>query len=265
MSSVSPPLRAVVALKVRDDIDRLVREALRSEAAVSSYGIWDEFQRAAARADCAIMPIVQFEPELTYHMRELEQAAPDIPLVFIIREGLESLTPAVGLESGAAELLSLNAVATGLPAAMARALERTWLRRVARNAERTNKVSPILANAIAAACRSRRPVRTLDDLAALVGRSRSDLARRWHATIPKGVTPKVFLDWVILLRAVGQKTRWRSWEAAADELGVNEARLRSAATRLMRRRLTELDAASLAVVRAEFDRVVLIPLGIDAP
>ena len=262
-SGGSYEMREVVALIAGEDVERRIREALRSVVHVTSHEKWSDFEEAAGRPDCAIVPVLRIETETADRLREIERMLPGTPVVLVIAEGLEQRLRAVDAVVG--EVVLLSHVSRGLPAVVARAIERTYLRRVARKAEGSKTVPPIMAAAIAAACRSRSPVQSLDDLVVLVGWSRSALARVWQTTAPPSITPKVFLDWLLLLRALAWKTRRRSWESIAEDLRVDKGTLAHVARRLMHRHLTDLGAASLGVVRQQFARVVLIPLGIGAP
>lgn len=83
-----------------------------------------------------------------------------------------------------------------------------------------------------AALRVRRPPRTISELAGMTGWSRAHLSHGWLApdTAQWGQL-QYFLDWILLMEALGMKTRALAWVDVAARLHVHERTLARSAQR----------------------------------
>jgi hypothetical protein len=115
------------------------------------------------------------------------------------------------------------------------------------------------------ACRSRVPLRSVHQLCALTGVSRSSLCESWRRAAPCGQTPKSFLDWLTLLRAASRKVSGTTWGAIAVQLRLDSDTLSRIAVRRVGLPLSEISASSIEALREEFRISALTPLGIRAP
>jgi hypothetical protein len=192
-----------------------------------------------------------------------KRRAPDTPLAGVTSELRDSAQLALNL--GVEDLVWLRDSRSNLSNVIRSASERGFLRATAANAERAVQLPPAIRNAIAAACRTRESVPSVAELGVMSGASRKALWRIWRETAPADVTQKTFLDWILLLRAASRKAPERTWRSIAEEFEVEEDTLAHVAKRLIGLRLSELSAASINGLRAEFIGAVLRPLGIRAP
>lgn len=95
------------------------------------------------------------------------------------------------------------------------------------------------------------------DLPAAVGCDRRTLWHHWNAACPGPLRLQDFLHWVLLMRALGGKTRDRSWATVAEEVGMHPDTLGRLARQLAGLGLRELDAGRQATVADLFRTRVL--------
>jgi len=222
------------------------------------------FERAVCGADCAVVVIPWLDlPAAGLRIEELRSRAPEVPIVVVTSKALENARRAV--ELGVTSAVWLSDLEQQLPCAIRFALEQSFLRLAAANAERACHLSATVRGTVASACRSRTPVRSLDELEVLVGVHRTALLSAWQGISNRELTPKRVLDWVLLLHATSRKTSRVSWESVAEELRASEDTLARIGMRLLGGRLSELNAATIERVRRGFVDDVLTPLGIRAP
>jgi hypothetical protein len=222
------------------------------------------FDRVVCSADCAVVVIPWLDmPAAGLRVEQIRSGAPEVPIVVVTSKALENARRAV--ELGVTSAVWLSDVEQQLPCAIRFALEQSFLRLAGANAERASHLSATVRGTVATACRSRTPVRSLEELAVLVGVHRTALVSAWRGISHRELTPKRVLDWVLLLHATSRKTSRVSWESVAVELRASEDTLARIAMRLLGGRLSELNAATIERVRRGFVEDVLAPLGIRAP
>jgi len=115
-----------------------------------------------------------------------------------------------------------------------------------------------LREALAYACRSERPVHSINELAAAVNRNRRSLWHQWTQAV--GSSPPLrlqdFLHWILLLRALGRKSPERTWAAVAEDLGLHAHTLWRYAKDLTGRTLPALTGAEEEIQRLFRERVL---------
>jgi AraC-like DNA-binding protein len=106
-----------------------------------------------------------------------------------------------------------------------------------------------LAEALARACLRTTAVRTVSEIASIMGYHRSTLAKRWQQVAAAGSTPHLFLDWLRLIHALRARAcSQRSWCAIAEELGVSDKTLAGSAKRIFGCSLREAEHLTTAEV-----------------
>jgi transposase-like protein len=107
-----------------------------------------------------------------------------------------------------------------------------------------------LRKSLAGACRSKRPIYSVNQLAAAAGCDRRTLWKQWIQVVGSSSELRLqdFLHWLLLLRAVGRKVSERSWESIAGDLNVHPHTLARWAKQLTGRTLGALVANGTAVV-----------------
>jgi len=105
--------------------------------------------------------------------------------------------------------------------------------RLAAELEEAHHLAPTLRSALAAACRSDPPVRSVGELAARAGCHRRTLNHHWSRGLPAGMALRLedFLGWLLLVRASQLRAR-TGWTEVAGALGVHEHTLARLAKRL---------------------------------
>lgn len=264
-----PAERVISVLRIagsdtRGDVDGRLSSAVRHIGRPEIFSDWSSFEGTVAGADCAVVVIPWLDgPAEISRVERIRRRAPDVPVIVATSKALETTRRAV--ELGFTSAVWISDIERQLPMAVRFAIECAYLRRVAANAERAPQLPMAVRGAVAGACRSRTPIRAIDDLAALAGVHRSVLMAAWQRKAQPGLTPKRLLDWVLLLHAVGRKTSAASWESIAAGLRVSEDTLSRVAHRLLGMHLGQLNATTIGQVRGGFACDVLTPLGIRAP
>lgn len=115
-----------------------------------------------------------------------------------------------------------------------------------------------LREALSSACRSERPVRSVNQLAAAMASNRRTLWHQWRRAVGSSeLRLQDFLHWILLLHALGRKSSERSWGDVAQQIGVHAHTLSRYARQLTGRTLSELDAGGEAAVTTLFRERVL--------
>ncbi|HEX2209973.1 MAG TPA: hypothetical protein VHG93_20020 [Longimicrobium sp.] len=120
--------------------------------------------------------------------------------------------------------------------------------------EQAEHLPAALRTALAYACRSDVPVRSVKQLAAAVGSNRRTLWYQWCKALGGASDLRLqdFLHWTLLLRAVGRKTPDRTWTAVAEDVGVHAHTLGRFARQLAGRTLSELASEGVPQVVQRF-------------
>lgn len=246
----------VLLLSRQERVARRLRAAVPAERPVTILRDWPRLRALASTASVAVV----VEPSLTgavvrRRISDLKRAFPFLPLVVVTEREAENVRHLTELEVDEIVWLSRpGTIATAIP----RAISGSLLRRLARTFASCEGLDPILRRALARLCVATRPVTGVAELADAVGRHRTTLARAWKREA-EGIPWRLqdVVAWILLLRAVGQKSPDRSWNQVAHDLGVHVQTLRGYAERLRGKGLAEIDAeGSGPVVTGFLDEIV---------
>lgn len=215
---------------------------------------WSSLQRARSRARCSVLCVARLQRSPVF--AEFVDAArhPGVhPTVLVTDRDPDNLRLIRGV--AVEEVVWPEEVGDALLPAIQRACSTGYLLRVAAAVESSPRLPLRLRAGLAHTCRSRLPVGSVKGLAAVLGVDRSTLCRQWLRGRREGTALRLedFLDWLILLRAVGRRAPGRKWSAVAAELGVPERTLARTASRLLQQRLRELDCEHHECVVARFE------------
>lgn len=98
----------------------------------------------------------------------------------------------------------------------------------------TQHLGPTVRRAALTALRVSQPVRTVSELAMVVGRHRTTLSRDWNISQHRGIHRlEDFVDWILLVDALGTKRDGQPWSDVATGLRVHERSLNRTARRLL--------------------------------
>ncbi len=160
------------------------------------------------------------------------------------------------------EVVWLHEVERELWRAVQRVVSRPTFDAVATLIEGLDGLPLILREALAHACRTRTPVRSVAELARATSCCRSTLWYHWNRVMHTDPPLRLedFLDWLLVLHALGRKRPDCAWPRVAEELGVHERTLGRLARRLTGRPLGDLNRSGQAVVTALFRERMLQPL-----
>lgn len=226
---------------------------------------WDTFLQAAGDADCAIVVTATPRPSLVARLRAWRLHRPRTPLVLVV-----PATRAVFRwlhDLPVTRLVAYDAPARELATAIREARASEFLEEIAATLESADGVPGTLRAVLALSCRSRLPMRSVKSLARAAGVHPSTLRRQLDMAAGEEarLTPKVVLEWLVVLRAVPRAVE-TNWQAAAGELRVDERTLRRIVGRRTGKRPGELGTSDLADLRRTFRKEVLRPLtGENAP
>ncbi len=241
-----------------------IREALAGHFTIRATDQWSDVEVEASASACIVVVVPGLRhPDVRYHLESVRTSAPDTPMVVVTTKDAENAQAIAGMPVD--EVVWETTIRDQLRPAVLRVLEQSYLAVVARNVLRQVSLGRDVRLAIAAACRSHPPLQSVDRLAMVCGVPRSTLNAAWSKAAPPTLTPKLFLRWVRLLRAVAGKTAHRSWESIAAELQVDVDTLARDATHVAGLHLRDLSVATIDLLREIFEDSVLRPLGIPAP
>jgi hypothetical protein len=232
------PLRYVAYSEARipDQLRRLL-----GELGVAVHVELDEFRSALLQADAAICFLETLDGpgwEALLRLRVERAVQPMLIVTRLSRHNARALARAAFSD---AEFL--DSPIGSIAAAIAALGRTTCLHTAARELRRhLGGRDPEVAEALARACLRMPTIRTVAEIAAIMGYHRSTLVKRWRQIAAPRSTPHLFLDWLRLIhalrvRACGQQT----WCAVAEELGVSEKTLAASAHRMFGCRLRDAE------------------------
>lgn len=237
-----------------------IAKTLRSGTPINEARSWRELVGYATAAECLLVAIVSLKDDTLFEVLcAFKRRFPYTPVVLITHEEADNLRLLKNLI--VEEVVFTSSLEKELHLALGRASTKAYLYLIAEKLERAAHLTCKLRQALVFACRSEQPIRTVADLARHVQRDRSTLCSQWRRTVGRSTCRlEDFLDWLLLLRAAGQKGAGWKWGAVAAQLGVSERTLRRLSVRLCNRTLREFDARGQAEVIAHFEKSLLNPL-----
>lgn len=223
-------------------------------------GTWDDFADLLADADAGVVADPEPEPELFGRIQSCRELHPGTPLLLVTRRKSGTLRRLkdVRLE----EVVWTGELEEELRPSLERAEAERRFREIEERLAGATHLSPTLRTALQRAVRRRPPLISVADLAAEVGRDRRTLWHHWSGAYPEPseLTPKGFLDWVLLLRAIVARSGDESWGRVAGELGVHTRTLRRMADRRLGISLAEVAGMDRERFFERFREEILVPL-----
>lgn len=130
---------------------------------------------------------------------------------------------------------------------------------IAAQFRRAPHLPPRLREALAIACDERKPIRTVEKLAAAAGCDRRTLWTHWKQSVGRRSELRLqdFLHWVLLVRAAHRKTASRPWAEVAEEIGIHPHTLGRLARQLTGSSLRELSGRAHATLTHTFETRIL--------
>lgn len=239
-----------------DRVRRCVEESWPTEVVAA----WEAFRKLFPDVDTGVLATVEPAPDLFGRMQSLKELHPLTPLVLVTRRDARTLRRLkdVRLE----EVVWTGELETEIRPSVERAEAERRFREIGNRLSSAGQLSPVLRAALVRAVQRRPPPVSVANLAAEVDRDRRTLWHHWTGAFPddSDLTPKGFLDWVLLLRAVVEQSGGRSWQRVAGELGVHTRTLRRIADRRLGISLNEIDASERDRFFERFRIDVLRPL-----
>jgi hypothetical protein len=245
---------------------RRLAAALPADQYVLTADRWSELERLVPRAACVVLCFRWLREWQALARTAPAGASPAArPLVLATSKDADNARLLKGFRVD--EVVWLDDVERELWPAVRGAESRGVLRRLGDALDGAASLPPLLRAALAHACRSAEPVRSVSELALAVGRDRRTLWRLWRG-VHGGAPPlrlEDFLHWLLVLRGTASRRPRGSWTAVAREMRVHEHTLARAAAALAGRSLRELAAEGEAQVALRFEREVVGPLVAGLP
>ena len=160
--------------------------------------------------------------KLIARLRSLRNRHPWLPVVVVTRGLADNARLLADLTVD--EVVWLRDVDEELASAIRRAEGQAVLARLAAAVEASGRATLFLRGALIEVFRSRRPIRSVNELARRVGSSRITLWREWRGCVPS-VRLLELLAWVVLVRAASYKAPGQPWRTVAAALEVDEKTL----------------------------------------
>jgi transposase-like protein len=236
-----------------------LRAALPPEQEVLLAEDWGQMERASSDAQCSIIHIDRLHTSPTLpQLSAFKDRHPGHPVTLVTRWDPENARCLKDLF--VEEVVWFREVEQSLKPAVQRACaaQPNYVRCLAVPFERAERLPSALRAALAHACRSERPVCSVNELATAVGVNRRTLWRQWRKAVASSSALRLqdFLHWLLLLRVTGRKTPDRTWADVAEEVGVHPHTLWRLSKQLAGRTLPEI-AADQTVVTQLFREQVL--------
>lgn len=253
------PATLRVALFSEDPgIERRIQRRMRRFQGIVSVREWDRLERLVSAVDCLILDLPSLEGALVRRrVQDLERVHPFLPIVLVTAREADNVRHLAEVE--VEEVLWRTEIDSSIRTAVVRASSRGLARWIARRLATSDRLDPELREGLVHALRSSEPVRTVGDLAGIVGCHRTTLARQWRRAVGSDTDLRLedALAWILLLRAIGRKRPGEGWAHVAREIGIHEKTLRNYARHLTGRGLADLDRLDHRTAAERFERDVL--------
>lgn len=256
-------LRAVIAVYCpTQSLLQVLSRADLSDLDLHTCENWRHFERTKSRAMCSVMAVESLATDPAFRRyADSSHGAAAHPTVLVTKRDPENLRLIRNVPLQ--EVLWFEEAAYALGPAIHRAQGANHLQKVAEAIGESQQLPRRLRDALQHACRGSTPVRSIAQLAAHVGCNRSTLSRLWKRSVgpDAGLRLEDFLAWLIVLRALRQRSPGRKWSAVADDLDVPERTLRRLVGRWAGGNLRTLTVADYPSVAARFeDRILANPV-----
>ncbi|HVE77699.1 MAG TPA: hypothetical protein VNA89_02500 [Gemmatimonadaceae bacterium] len=238
-----------------------LRKALPAGETVLATDAWSELEQAAPGAACLVVVAKWLSHDGVFpQLCALRVRSRFKPVVLVTSKDADNARSLKDVH--VEEVVWCHEAERELWPAVKRAAARGLLRQLGDRFEMAPRLAPLLRGALAHACRSERPVTTVEALAAAAHCDRRTLWYQWqkafHGTPPLRLEDA--LNWLILLRAAGRYAPGRAWPVVAAELDVHEHTLARLTVRLAGITLRELSTVAQGWLVGRFAERVLTPL-----
>jgi hypothetical protein len=196
-------------------------------------GDWRAFAIAARFARCAVVAAERLgENSLIQRINSLRHERPHLRLILVVDAADAKLLRYLSAD----EVVWIQDLGRELSRVIAEEDRGEFLITLARLIRTTSGVPVPLRPALALACDLTPPAISIKDLLRSGAFNRRTLNRQWQKTLGRnsGLRLQDFLDWVLLIRAWVLWDSYRDWSFIANELNIDERRLK-----VMARRLTD--------------------------
>lgn len=220
---------------------------------------WAAFERAVPTAHVAVVAVGEPNPDTMERLRSLTRRS-IAGIVVLSQRGLRlpELTRLHVLPPG------LKHLTDGFPGALHGARADGVLFSQALRIEAAGHLEPLFRRMLVVPMVSPRPPHTMKALGESLPRSVNDFRYRWRGGADGG-TPKTFLSWVNLERAVVSRPADRAWERHALETGHVLQTLRRTSARLLDLTLDEAAVRHGEAVIRGFDDFLAASLRVEMP
>lgn len=227
---------------------------------VRATSVWPRFQRTLPEAAGGVVVLPWLTDIAFSKLCALASRHAAWPLVLVTTRDADNARHLKDV--AVSEVVWLSEVERDLWPAVQRAAGRHAFHVLASTVEGLESLPVTLREALGYACRSRTPVRSVADLASAASCRRSTLWYHWNRAVDTDPPLRLedFLDWLLVLHAIGRKGPDRAWPSVAEELGVHERTLGRLARRLTGRRLGDLNLSGQGAAMELFRTSMLDPL-----
>lgn len=191
---------------------------------------WTEFRTLFVNSsNCPLVEAEHLDDPTIY--RRISSLLTDIPFVMLTLKHLNNMKVLRNFPT--AHVAWLDEISHNLSKVVQGTVADLPMSRLHLEIARTH-LHPDLRQALCYALEAPSPVRSQEELAEAIGKSRSTLQRLWRSA-SKGrreATLKKFLDWLVLMRACSIRRRSRTWSETAKILPVDRKTLNRMALRL---------------------------------
>lgn len=228
-----------------DRLKLLLRRRLLGEQTIFASTELADFANAARAADCAIAMLGgQGQLDLARKVADLWGESDLAPLILVLDPDPETVRCFARVRVAA--ILWPSELDRALAIAIERARVTQEIERVVAALQAVPGVPELISRAFSVALLAPRPIRTVAALARALGTSERTLELHWRQTAWSGSwRVKDLVDWVLLVRAFGERNVAKTWREAGGRVQVDERRLRRIALRLTGRSLQAVDAATV--------------------
>lgn len=191
-------LGLVVCAYAEPELDRSPVVEKLSAQGVHVYRDWPNFRSNGFEgAEAAICAIVALQGPVWRGLVRVRARRSSLALMMITNHTRANTRALARMELD--ELLFLDEISDDALSAAIAGLARQTTTRIAAAALRENTIGldAELAETLARACASQRPVQSVPELARIMGYARSVLTRRWEECISTGSKPHHFLEWLL--------------------------------------------------------------------
>lgn len=240
-----------------------LRAALDWDGPVMVTTDWDRLARVIPLAQCSVVLVPQLHSyEGLRKLSELRARNPHHPIVLVTHWDQENARRLKDISVD--EVIWCREVEQSLRKTIEQVCAHSpnHARRLSLTFQEAENLPRALRDALAYACRSERPVRSIKQIAIGVGSNRATLWHQWRRVIGFSSSLRLedVLHWILLLRAMERKTPDRPWSAVARDMGVHAHTLGRYARQLTGSPLPQLSTNQQSLVEFFHQRVLVFLL-----